>query len=360
MADDFLKTALTKRLNFPFPVMLAPLGGGPSTPELVAAVSNAGGLASLASAYSSPADIERDISRIKTLTDKPFGINLFAPIPIPTVTEAEIQAAIAATHSFRIELELKEPIVQPPYHEDFQKQFAVILKHRPAVFSFTFGLIDEESITKCRRLGIMTMGTATTVEDAVTLEKTGVDAVIAQGVEAGGHRGLFFPDQEDQLISTENLVKSMTQTLSIPVIASGGIMNGYGIAKVLSLGAAAAHLGTAFLACDEAGTSKAYCDALLNPKRNATKLTRVFSGRPARGLENRFMIEMEKHKNAILPFPIQNAFTRDIRKKATELGRAEYLSLWAGQNVHLIRKMNAAALVQLLCEETIMELKKLF
>lgn len=274
-----LKTGLSIRLGMEWPLIQAPLAGGPSTPELVAAVSNAGALGSLGAAYLPPADMERTINRIRELTARPFGVNLFAPAPAPKVTSGQVHAALGVTRKYRSELELPDPAVQPPFQEDFEKQFAVVLRARPAVFSFTFGLLDRSIVEECRRQGILTMGTATTIEEGLALEESGVDAVVAQGAEAGGHRGLFSSEQEDQLIGTFVLTRRMSLTLRIPVVASGGIMDGRGIAAALTLGAQAAHLGTAFLLCDEAGTSPAYREAHRKARGKETRLTRVFSGR---------------------------------------------------------------------------------
>jgi nitronate monooxygenase len=352
-----LTTDLSTRLGLDWALIQAPLGGGPSTPELVAAASNAGVLGSLGSAYMPPADLERAIARIRQLTPRPFGVNLFAPAPTPSLSPTQIQAALEATRTYRSELELPDPPVEAPFHENFDAQMAVVLKTKPAVFSFTFGLVDRAVLDDCRRQGIVTMGTATTVEEGLALQETGVDAVVAQGIEAGGHRGLFSPQQSDAYIGTLALTRTMSAALRIPVVASGGIMDGRGIAAVLTLGAQAAHLGTAFLLCEEAGTQPAYREALWNARGQQMRLTRAFSGRWARGIENRFMREMAGRDHAVLPYPAQNAFTRDVRRKAAQLGRADYLSLWAGQGLSLIRKMKAADLVRTLHEETLAALQ---
>ena len=346
-------TGLSDQLGIEWPLIQAPLGGGPSTPELVAAASNAGALGSLGAAYFSPEELERAMVRIRELSARPFGVNLFAPAPVPTLSAGQVQAALAATRGYRAELGLPDPALRPPFHQDFEQQMAVVLRARPAVFSFTFGLVDRDVIEKCRRASVITMGKATSVEEGLALQESGVDAVVAQGVEAGGHRGLFSPEQRDSLIGTLALTRTMVSALRIPVVASGGIMDGRGIAAVLTLGAQAAHLGTAFLLCEEAGTSPAYREAIEKARGRDTRLTRAFSGRWARGIENRFMVEMEGRDGSILPFPAQNAFTRDIRKKATEVEKAEYLSLWAGQGVGLIRKMKAGDLVRTLREEMV-------
>lgn len=347
-----IRTDLAARLGLQGPLIQAPMAGGATTPELVAAVSNAGALGSLGGAYLNPAELEKIIRQIKALTDRPFAVNLFAPSPEPALNEAQVQTALVATKSYRQELGIPDPAVRPPFCQNFEKQFSVVLTERPAVFSFTFGPVEQGVLQECRQRGILTIGTATTLEEGLALQEIGVDAVVAQGAEAGAHRGTFSPEQEDLLIGVAALIPILVGKLSIPVIAAGGIMDGRGIAAALTLGARAAQLGTAFLACDESGISKAYRDALLDPKRRVTRLTRAFSGRWARGLENRFMLEMASKENAILPYPAQNAFTQDIRRQAAQLGLPDYLSLWAGQGVGLIRAMKAETLVKTLFEET--------
>ncbi|USQ14315.1 nitronate monooxygenase [Legionella lytica] len=351
MPKPLLHNSFCAQLDIKWPLIQAPMGGGPTTPALVAAVSNAGGLGSLGVAYLTPQSIEQTIKETQRLTQHPFSVNLFAPANTPILNQEAIDAACDATRGYRQELDLLEPSLQAPFAENFEEQFTSVLRCRPAALSYTFGLINKELLQECHQQKIFTMGTATTVEEGLTLQEYGVDAVIAQGAEAGGHRGTFTPEQHDSLIGTFALTRLLSQSLKIPVIASGGIMDGHGIVAALTLGAQAAQLGTAFLLCDEAGTSAAYRDALNHAQDKDTRLTRAFSGRWARGIPNRFMLEMED--SPILPFPAQNVFTRDIRKKAADLGKAEYLSLWAGQGVNLIRRMDASQLVHTLYQEAL-------
>jgi nitronate monooxygenase len=342
---------LLEHFDLDGPLILAPLSGGPSNPTLVAAASNAGCLGSLGGAYLSPEALEGEIREARSRTGRPFAVNLFIPCPDPPLTEEQISAALFATRKYRDELDLADPAVKPPYGENWENQFAVVLRERPAAFSFTFGLLDSEKVRACRARGILTMGTATTLEEGMAVEKSGADAVVAQGTEAGGHRGMFLPEQEDPAIQTLVLTKLLAENLEIPVVAAGGIMDGQGMAAAVRAGAQAAQLGTAFLACTETGISPAYREALLRTGAKKTRLTRAFSGRLARGLENRFMLEMESARAPILPFPVQNSFTRDIRKKAASVGRSEYLSLWAGTGVDRIRATDTASLVKTLLAE---------
>lgn len=337
-----------RQFDLTVPLILAPMGGGPTTPQLTAAGSNAGAFGFLAAAYLQPAQILAEAEAYRALSSRPFGINLFTPMPKVAPSPEEVRKAVDATRSYREELHLPPPNLTPPFHPDFEKQFAAVLDCRPRAFSFVFGALADSHLRALTERGIYSIGTATSLEEAQALEASGVDAVIAQGFEAGGHRGIFAPDGEDPAIGTFAFVRTLVQKLRIPVIAAGGIMDGQGIAAALQLGAVAAQLGTAFLLCDEAGTSAAYRRALLSG--GSTQTTRAFSGRWARGIENRFMREMEGKSR--LAFPAQNAFTRDLRAKSAELGSPDFLSLWAGQGLPLLRdSLTAGALIEALRRE---------
>jgi len=346
-----MTTSLMKHFDLKLPLILAPMAGGPSTPALVAAVSNAGGLGSIGGAYLTPEMLTQEIQETKKKTSKPFAVNLFVPTEDPVIDEVSLHRALKATKIYRDELELPKPDLKPPYAENFDKQFAAMLREKPAAFSFVFGSLDRKYLEECRREGIYTMGTATTLDEALILQEAEVDAIVAQGVEAGGHRAIFDAHKEDPQIGVMPLVSLLKDHIRVPIIAAGGIMNGQSIKAMISLGAQAAQLGTAFLLCEEAGTNKAYRNFITDTQVRTTHLTRAFSGRVARGIENRFMMEMKEKEAAILPFPAQNAFTRDIRNKAAKDRRAEYLSMWAGEGLAQIRAMKAAELVAVLAAE---------
>lgn len=332
------------------PVILAPLSGGPGSPELVSECCNAGIFGFYGGAYLSEAELSRDIQKIKSLTKKPFGVNLFVPSPEPVLNPDQVADALQVTLKYRDELGIPQPKVGPPYFESWPKQLEVILSEKPAVFSFTFGLLPEKDIQRMKYAGIEVVGTATTLEEAVALQKIGVDAVCIQGTEAGGHRGIFDVNADEPNISMRDLLKQCVATLKVPVIAAGGIMTGADVAEVIGFGATAAQMGTAFLLCKEAGTTASYREAL-RKKCDTTKLTRVFSGRLARGLENRFMKEMSGHAHAILPWPAQNFFTRDIRKACYQSGSYDFLSLWAGTEISKIRELPAREFIEIIFGE---------
>lgn len=349
--------ALMKRFDLRYPIIQAPLAGGGDTPELVAAVCNAGGLGFIGAAYLTPEQIRITASTVRKLTARRFGINLFAPMSTETLS-ASAEAAIDKLGPYFNELGLPPPglPVQPAY--TFEDQLAAALESGASAFSFTFGVLADHAIAAIKRRDMFLIGTATTVAEAVALEKAGVDAIVAQGSEAGGHRGTFSGDFSTCMIGTVALVPQIVDAVHVPVIASGGIMDGRGIAAALALGAAAVQLGTAFLTCHESGIPPVYKDAILNAREDQTRITRAFSGRPARGIVNRFMTEVES-TGAILPFPLQNTLTRPLRSTAGKLGRSEFLSLWAGQGVRLARRQSAAELIARLGQETDITLRNL-
>jgi len=221
--------------------------------------------------------------------------------------------------------------------------------------------LPHYAIAAVKQRGLFLSGTATTVDEAVALEKAGVDAVVAQGSEAGGHRGTFLGDFNAALIGTISLVPQIVDAVRLPVIASGGIMDGRGIAAALALGASAVQLGTAFLTCNESGICEGYKQTILDAGEDETRITRAFSGRPARGIVNRFMrtVESGDASEAILTFPLQNVLTRPLRNAAAKQNRPEYLNLWAGQGVRLGHRQGAADLVARLAAETTAALDQL-
>ena len=345
-----MSTDLTRRLGFSHPIIQAPMAGGGDTPELVAAVSNAGALGFVGAAYLSPEQIEGTAAAVRTKTSHPFGINLFAP-QLASDSPSIPKLMLARLGPYYAELGLPLPTSSSPSPQ-FDEQLAASLECGASCFSFTFGLLPANAVAQIKARKMFLIGTATTVDEALQLEKSGVDAIVVQGSEAGGHRGTFATDFAQGMVGTIALVPQVVDAVRVPVIASGGIMDGRGIVAALALGAQAVQMGTAFLTCHEAVVPEVYKDAILKAREDQTRVTRAFSGRPARGIVNRFMTEMEQGGDDSIPrFPIQNFLTRALRTAAARQGRAEFLSLWAGQGMRLACRQSAAELIERLVEE---------
>lgn len=348
--SDVVKT-FCARLGVAHPIIQAPMAGGATTPELVAAVSNAGGLGFIGAAYLTPQALRDAIAAVRARTDGPFGVNLFAGGYEEAERSVDPQPMLAVIARHHAALGLPEPVAPALAPDPFPAQLEVVIETGVPVFSVTFGLPEVADIERLHARGALVLGTATTVEEARRLAAAGVDGVIAQGSEAGAHRGTFAAPFEMAMTGTLALVPQIVDAVGgLPVIAAGGIMDGRGIVAAEALGAAAVQMGTAFLTSDEAGIPDAYKDRLRHASEDSTKLTRAFSGRPARGVVNAFMREAEE-TGAILPYPLQNDLTRPMRAAAGKAGDTERLSLWAGQGVRLARRLPAADLVRRLAAE---------
>jgi len=327
------------------------MAGGPSTAELAVAVCEAGGLGSFGGGYLAPEALRTAIREIRARTKCPFAVNLLMPEPQKPPDEAAVQAANSALEPIRRELHLTTSS-RPGSPPDFDALFGVVVEEKVPVFSYTFGALDEARVRALHRIGTIVMGSATTVEEARRLEATGVDAVVAQGAEAGGHRGAFAAPAERSLIGTISLVPQVVDVVRVPVVAAGGIMDGRGIVAAFALGAAAVQLGTAFLATPESGANALHKKALLaRYNEDPTRLTRAFSGKLVRGFSNRFMDEVER-AGAILPYPYQNLLTAEIRQEAVRQQRPEFASMWAGQGAPMASAKPAGELLRQLIAET--------
>jgi nitronate monooxygenase len=340
------------------PVIQAPMAGGPSSQELVAACSAAGALGSFGFAYTQPEEMKKQAVWLRSKTDRPFGINLFAaPQPAPIDAAAQ-QGALQAVAAYYAELGLPAPTpVSPPYAPDLNAQLDAVEQIRPAVFTAHLAAIPPSRLERLRSLGVKLGGSATCVEEARQLESLGLDFVIAQGGEAGGHRGTWLRDPYDALTGTLALTRILARSVNLPVVAAGGIMDGAGIAAVLALGAQAAQMGTAFIPCPESGAPQIHKDLLLKQTEDSTRLTEKFSGKPARGLANRFMSEMKDAPQ--LAFPAQNSVTGRLRQASAKAGKPDFVALWAGQAAPLARALPAAALLAKLEAETLESIQKL-
>lgn len=328
------------------PIWLAPMGGEPACAALVAAVAEAGGLAWLGGAYMAPARLAAVIDEIRALTAQPFGVNLFWPQAWrrDAAREARFLQHLAPWH---LALGLPPPQVPDQMEESFDAQLAVLRERRVPLISFTFGDPGAALVQQLQAGGARVVGTATNVPEALALQASGVDAIVAQGAEAGGHRGGFTRTDDPAGIGTLALVPQLVDAVRVPVVAAGGIADARGVAAAQALGAAAVAVGTAFLRADECPLSPAHRAALAAGAAHETVLTAAFSGRWARGLANRYTRESA----ALVPgpalpdFPIPNALTRPLRQAAARAGVADGLSLWAGQALPLARAAPAAEIL---------------
>jgi nitronate monooxygenase len=346
-------TDLTELVGTRYPLVQAPMASV-STPELVAAVSSAGGLGSLGAAMLPPDELREQIETIRGLTDAPFAVNRFAPIETPPAPEqvAAMSEVLAPWRErYGLEPAGEAPPPPPPPRSIVEDQLAVVIEAKPPVFSFTFGIPPADALDAMRDAGIVVIGTATVPGEAVMLAEAGCDAVIAQGSEAGGHRGSFAVPFDRALIGTLALVPQVVDAVEVPVIAAGGIMDGRGIAAALALGAAGAQLGTAFIACPESAAPDSYKRSLADSDASATTVTDAFTGRPARGLRTPFFDEVERSGVEIPPFPLQAILVGELRMAGLERDELDTVSRLAGQGAPMVRELPAAELVERLASE---------
>ncbi|MEG0881336.1 MAG: nitronate monooxygenase [Janthinobacterium sp.] len=341
------------RLGLRFPIIQAPMAGV-STPRMAAAVSHAGGLGSLAIGAGTVAQARQMIVDTRALTDKPFNINVFCHAP--AVRDVHREAAwLAHLAPLFAELGAAVPVALDEIYPTFlgdEAAFELLLELRPAVVSFHFGLPSTEKIAALRQAGIYTLATATSVREAALIEQAGVDAIVAQGVEAGGHRGVFDPLAPDERHSTSVLLRLLAGRTALPLIAAGGIMDGQGIRAALDLGAAAAQLGTAFVLCPESAANAGYRAKLHSERAASTRLTATLSGRLARGIDNRF-IEYAEAPGSPAPadYPVAYDAAKRLNALASQHGNSEFGAYWAGQGAPLARAMPAAQLISTLLGE---------
>jgi nitronate monooxygenase len=340
-------TEATRRLGIAHPIIQGPFGGGLSTDRLAAAVSELGGLGSFGAHHLPPDEIGKVAQAIRARTNKPFALNLWIADHDPGGLElsAEEYARVAGIFEpyFR---ELGQPLPPPParYGQRFAEQIEALLAAAPPVFSFVFGVPPRAILEECRRTGIVTAGAATSIAEARALDEAGVDLIVASGLEAGGHRPTFLGRAEDSLMGTLALVPLVADRVKAPVIAAGGIADRRGVAAVLALGAQAAQIGTAFLACEESGAPAAHKELLFSGRTHATTLTRAFTGRLARGLANRWTRELADRIAELPPYPITGWFVSQLRPAALAAGVTDLMSLWSGQAAPNVRHHTAAAL----------------
>lgn len=326
------------------PIIQAPMAGVQGS-ALAIAVSNAGGLGSLPCAMLTPELMRTELAQIQASTTKPFNVNFFCHTP-PVVDEVKQQAwlQVLAPYYAEFAVDIKQ-VPTGAGRTPFEQTAADILQQfRPPVVSFHFGLPSQVLLVQLRAWGAKIIASATTVEEAIWLEKRGVDAIIAQGLEAGGHRGMFLTDDLTTQIGSLALVPQVVKAVSIPVIAAGGIADAKGVQAVLALGAIAAQIGTAYLLCPEATTSRLHRQALSSTTIQHTALTNLFTGRPARGIMNRLMRELGPINSQVPEFPLATNALLPLRNEAESLGLSDFSPLWAGQNAQACKALGASQL----------------
>ena len=338
---------LTTLLGIDLPILQAPMAGVQGS-ALTVAVSNAGGLGALPCAMLGPDALRQELAAIRAQTDRPFNVNFFCHTPPApdAAREAAWRATLAPAYAeFGI-----DPAAIPagPGRRPFDAETAELLAaFAPPVVSFHFGLPSPELLARVRGWGAKVLSSATTVEEARWLEAHGVDAVIAQGLEAGGHRGHFLSDDLTRQMGTFALLPQVVAAVRVPVIAAGGIADAAGVASAMALGAAGVQVGTAYLLCPEASTSAVHRAALQSDAAHHTALTNLFTGRPARGIVNRFMRTFGPMNEAAVPrFPLATSAVAPLRARAEALGMDDFSPLWAGQHADGCREMPAAQLTR--------------
>jgi nitronate monooxygenase len=349
------RTAVTEKLNIKLPIIQGPFGGGPSSIQLAAAVSNAGGMGSFGAYSFTPDQIKQLVIDLRAQTKNAFAVNLWIPFTPPhekRITESDYQSAVARLQPYYNEVGATAPSYDSLFRsQDFDKQVEALIEAAPPAFSFVFGIPKPEVLRACRERKIVTIGAATNVDEAIALEAAGVDLIVATGSEAGGHRVSFLHDP-DESPANSALIPQVADSVKTPIIAAGGIADGRGIVAALTFGAGAVQIGTAFLACEESNATPTHKIAIRSEMSRHTALTRAFSGRYARGIKNRFILEMRDHQSSLPAFPYQNFLTQPLRQAAAKAHHAELQSLWAGQNASLVQHTKAAELMQFLVDDT--------
>lgn len=344
--------ALLALLGIEHPIIQAPMAGV-STPALAAAVSNSGGLGSLGAGASNVDQTRAMIRATRALTSRPFNVNLFCHRRATADTAREA-AWLAHLEPYFREFGAKPPQALKEIYETFlgnEAMFAMLLEERPAVVSFHFGVVPVDWVERFHAAGIVTLACATNPQEAAECESAGVDAIVAQGVEAGGHRGVFEPERGDDGIGTFALVRMLTKQCRLPIIAAGGIMDGRGIVAAMNLGAVGVQMGTAFVLCPESSANAAYREQMKSERAHHTRITAAISGRGARGLPNRMYELINDGAPPPPDYPIAYDAGKALHAAASAQGNHEFAAYWAGQGAPLAREMPAAALMSQLVQE---------
>jgi len=345
---------VSQLLGIQYPILQGPFGGNLSSIELVAAVSNAGGLGGYGAYTLNPNEIAAVHQQILAATNKPYNLNLWVSDNdiAGSDTEQQFGKTSALFKPYFDELNIPLPPKPEPFSSRFENQLEVVLDLKPKVFSFMFGALPADVLERCKKRGIVTVGAATTLDEAILLADTGVDMIIASGFEAGGHRPSFLDRSENSITGTFVLLQLIKEKVKIPVIAAGGIANGKGIAAAFTLGADAAQIGTAFLACNESNALPIHKEMLFSDAAKYTRLSRAFTGRLGRGITTRIAMEQTGNEAGFLPFPLQTTFISPLRKAAIEQQKWDMVVFWGGQIAPILKHKEAKVLMEALIAET--------
>lgn len=354
-------TEVSRRLGIATPIIQGPFGSGLSAVDLVVAVSEAGGLGSFGVHHLETAGIEAVAKQIRSRTNRPFALNLWVPLhdsDDPQISDVDFARNVELLSPYFQELGVATPIRPQRYGPRYEEQIEAVLDVRPAVFSFVFGIPSPEILQRCKQLEILTVGAATTADEAIALDRAGVDMIVASGLEAGGHRISFLRPAKESLTGTFALIPQVVDAVKAPVIAAGGIADGRSIAAALTLGAQGVQIGTAFLACEQSAAGALHRERLFSSDAKRTALTRLFSGRLARSIRNRLLDELQAHETTVPQYPIHGWFMGQLKAAAIAQGRTDLMSLWCGQAAPLLRHKDAMALMASLVSETSEILRK--
>ncbi len=349
------RTRATELLKIKYPIIQGPFGGKFSSSQLVAKVSNLGGMGSFGLHAYTPEEIVEVDKEIKRLTSMPYVLNLWVPLkddPIDTYKNESFDELKKVFAPYFEQMQVSLPEKPHPETQNFEQQMEAVLTSGPPVASFIFGLPSREIILELKKRQIIVMATATTLEEAMMIEEAGIDIVIASGSEAGGHRASFMKSAEESLTPTRLLIHQVVDNLNIPVIAAGGISNGSDLADILKSGAAGAQIGTAFLATNESNASEIHKSKLLSSSPVKTDLTRVFTGRLARAISSNFSRSFkDSDKEYIAPYPIQSRFLSSLRKASIEQNNSDFVAYWSGQPSSILKHKSTESLFHSLIED---------
>jgi nitronate monooxygenase len=346
---------VTELLGIAYPILQGPFGGNLSSVELVSIVSNAGGLGGYGAYTLSPQELVAVHNKIKAATPKPYNINLWVSdtdAPNDVISDEQYEEAVKIFSPYFEAVGVSLPEKPAPFKSKFENQVQVILDIRPKLFSFVFGIPSADILEQCHKAGILTAGTATTLDEALVLEEAGVDMIIASGFEAGGHRPSFLAPAESSTTGIFVLLQLIKEKVKTPVIAAGGIANGKGVAAALALGADAAQIGTAFLATDESNATAIHKQMLFSDAAKYTNLSRAFTGRLGRGIASRIAKDLIHKEDSFLPFPLQSQFMSPLKKAAIEQEKWDMILFWSGQIAPALKHRKAAELMRSVIEET--------